>query len=121
MTDDVDGLDVSCNDFIIQISPIFTEDSDWSGDIELNVAFDSDNELEPEDFETLYSFTTFICSLVPALSGSLQKNHGKGYLDKAKKKMYNKHPTIDNVVKVDFNNKANIVHMDFNDNTDKED
>ena len=121
MTDDVDGLDVSCNDFIIQISPIFTEDSDWSGDIELNVAFDSDNELEPEDFETLYSFTTFICSLMSFLSDNVEKTNGNAHLDKAKKRVYNKYPTIDNVVKVDFNNKANIVHMDFNDNTDKED
>ena len=104
-------LNISPNDFIIQISPVFSDGNEWSGDVSVSVIHSDENELDIEDFETLYSFTKFLCSLIPFLTGSMEDSSNK-YLDSVRETLHNKFDE-DNVVKLNFTKNGNVIHADF--------
>jgi heat shock protein HspQ len=116
------------NDFIIRVEPVFSEDDEWTSEVEVNICYSEDNTLDEDDFETLFTLTHLICSSVPFFANHPEiMSLAKSYLDKeqAKKKdgtsidsIMNKRFNGDNVVKGNFTKAGNIVHIDFKNRED---
>jgi hypothetical protein len=124
----------SFNDFIIKISPVFLEEDEWSGQVEIDILYNEDNTLNRENFETLFTLTHLICSSVPFFANNPEiMSLAKSYLDKeqATKKddtsidfILNKRFNEDNVVKGNpnimelFTKDSNVVNIDFKNRKD---
>ena len=122
-----EDLYTSPNDFIIQISPIFLKEGEWSGQVEIEIAYAEDNALNREDFETLFTLTNLICSSVPFFSQHPEiMSLAKSYLDKCQKQkeegsiegILHQRFDKDNLVKGTFTKNSNVIHMNFKNRED---
>ena len=117
------------NDFVIRVEPIFSEDGEWTSEVEVNICYNEDSTLDEDDFETLFTLTHLICSSVPFFANHPEiMSLAKSYLDKeqAKKKdgtsidsIMNERFNGNNVVKGNFKKgSGNVVHIDFKNRED---
>tara|TARA_R110000765_G_scaffold1578_3_gene4165 strand:- start:24 stop:422 length:399 start_codon:yes stop_codon:yes gene_type:complete len=53
------------NDFVIQLEPILTEDGEWTSEVNVNIVYSENNDLDEDDFSTLFTLANLICSSFP--------------------------------------------------------
>jgi len=124
----LEDLYTSPNDFIIHISPIFLKEGEWSGQVEIDIAYDEDNTLNKENFEILFTLTNLICSSVPFFSQHPEiMSLAKSYLDKSQKHkeegnsiadILHQRFDKDTLVKGNFTKNSNVIHMNFKNKED---
>jgi hypothetical protein len=119
---------MTSNNFLIYVEPSFSENDEWTGEVEVSVCYSEDNTLDESSFEILFTLTNLICSSVPFFEEHPEiMSLAKSYMDKeqATRKegtsisaIVNKRFGRDNVVKGNFTKDSNVIHMNFKNKED---
>jgi|TARA_R100001082_G_C4357692_1_gene157717 hypothetical protein len=107
MEDEPIWMDFDKNDFVITLTPaINKKDNRWTGEIMLNHCSTQDNDMHPEDCDSMVQMINMLFASIPLMEHDIEfrnklYNHAKTMVkEDDKPKIIDK---IDNVINVNFN------------------